>query len=136
MEERFGIPRGIFDGFLLLKTSRSWHVLSNSAHFEQAVRLKSVQAGLKAFERVGSFIKPATRFIQLFGCHATKAVVKIDRFKLRRLLGGERIIPDYDWGKGYVILAVDGYGVIGLGLLVGGQVMSQLRARELAGLDW
>ncbi len=136
LEERFGIPCGVFDNFMLLKTSRSWHLLSKSAHVEQAVRLKTVQAGLKAFERVGSFIKPTTRFIQIFGSHATKKVVKIDRLELRRLLSGESIPGDHEWGQGYVILAVDGYGVIGLGLLVGGQVRSQLRARELSCLDW
>jgi NOL1/NOP2/fmu family ribosome biogenesis protein len=121
---------------MLLKTSRSWHLLSKSAHFEQALRLKTVQAGLKAFERVGSFIKPTTRFIQIFGSYATKAVVKIDRLELRRLLSGESIPADHEWGQGYVILAVDGYGVIGLGLLVGGQVRSQLRSRELSRLGW
>jgi NOL1/NOP2/fmu family ribosome biogenesis protein len=110
--------------------------LSKSAYLEQAVRLKSVQAGLKAFEQVGSFIKPTTRFIQIFGFHATKGVVEIDRFELRRLLSGERIPADPGLGQGYVILSVDGYGVIGLGLLVAGRVRSQLRARELAGVDW
>jgi len=103
---------------------------------EQAARLKAVQAGLKAFERVGSFIKPTTRFIQIFGSHATKAVMEIDKPQLMKLLREERILLDDDWGQGYVILAVAGYGVIGLGLLVGGQVRSQVRARELSGLDW
>lgn len=136
LEERFGIACSVFDDFMLLKTSRSWHLLSKSAHFEQAVRLKSVQAGLKAFERVGSFIKPTTRFIQIFGSYATKAVVKIDRLELGSLLGGERISADHGWEQGYVLLALNGYGIIGLGLLVGDRIRSQLRARELSCLDW
>jgi len=121
---------------MLLKTSRSWHLLSKSAHLEQAVRLKAVQAGLKAFERVGSFIKPTTRFIQVFGGLATRMILELDRIALQRLLSGERIPADPGWGQGYVILAVSDYGVVGLGLLVGGEVRSQLRAREIAGLDW
>jgi NOL1/NOP2/fmu family ribosome biogenesis protein len=136
VEERFGIACSVFDDFMLLKTSRSWHLLSRSAHFEQAVRLKSVQAGLKAFERVGSFIKPATRFIQIFGPYATKKVVEIDRLELRSLLSGGSIPAGHGWEEGYVILTVDGYGIIGLGLLVGGRIRSQLRARELSCLDW
>jgi NOL1/NOP2/fmu family ribosome biogenesis protein len=136
LEERFGIPCVVFDDFVLLKTTRSWHLLSKSAHLGQAVRLKAVQAGLKAFEQVGSFIKPTTRFVQLFGRQANKAVVEIDKSQLRRLLAGERISVDPGCGQGYVILALDGYWVIGLGLLLGGEIRSQLRGRELAGLDW
>lgn len=136
LEERFGIPCSVFDGYLLLKTVRSWHLFSGTGHLEQAVRLKAVQAGLKAFARVGNFIKPTTRFVQIFGRHATRAVIEMDRSELRRLLAGERIATSLECGQGYVILVVAGYGVAGLGLLVGGEIASQLRTRELAGLDW
>jgi NOL1/NOP2/fmu family ribosome biogenesis protein len=136
LEERFGIPACVFDGYILLKTARSWHLFDEGGHLGQAVRLKSVQAGLKAFEQVGRFIKPTTRFIQIFGRHATRATFEIDRCNLHRLLAGERLCTDLGCGQGYVILTVTGYGVVGLGLLVGGKITSQLRSRELAGLEW
>jgi len=110
--------------------------LREGGNLEQAGRLKVMQAGLKVMEQVGRFIKPTTRFVQIFGRHATRAVMPVDRVGLRKLLGGVRIPADLECGQGYVILTVAGYGVIGLGLLVGTEVKSQLRARELAGLDW
>lgn len=98
--------------------------------------MKIVQAGLKVLEQVGRFIKPTTRFVQIFGHHATKAVAAMNRVEFRRLLSGERIPGDLEWEDGYVILSVAGYGAVGPGLFVRGEIASQLRARELAGLEW
>lgn len=136
LEERFGIPCRLFDEFLLFKTSRSWHLLSRSAHIGQAARLKAVQAGLKVFDQVGGFIKPTTRFVQVFGRYAGKAVVEIDKLGLQRLLSGGRIPAEPGCSDGYVILSLKGYGVIGLGLLIRGEVRGQLRAGVLAALAW
>ncbi|VBB43144.1 conserved hypothetical protein [uncultured Desulfatiglans sp.] len=131
MDERFGIPAARFDEFLLLGSRRSWFLLRKSGALAAAARLKIEQAGLKAFQQVGAFVKPTTRFIQLFGHLATRARVVVDREMLARLTAGERIPVDSAAGQGYLILEYAEGGILGLGFLKDGLLRSQLPKKEL-----
>ena len=86
--------------------------------------------GLRAFERVGRFVKPTTRMIQVFGRAATTAIIDIDYREFQRLLGGDALPFSLDIENGYVIVTLDGH-VVGLGLYINGLLFSQIRKSEL-----
>ncbi|MBW1720866.1 MAG: hypothetical protein JRH13_01465 [Deltaproteobacteria bacterium] len=130
MEDRFGIPRKVFEGYVLLRKGKSWWLLKDSPLLEMARRLKISLAGMRAFNRVGGFIKPTTRLIQVFGKKARKAVLEISKDQLYRLASGERIEADLAVEKGYVILRYKGRA-LGLGFYANGTVLSQLPKKDL-----
>ena len=87
--------------------------------------------GMKAFQKVGQFLKPTTRFIQVFGRLATRAALVISEGQLKDLLEGEGLCLDLDIEQGYVILKLDEKRVLGLGLYVNGTVRSQISLKAL-----
>jgi NOL1/NOP2/fmu family ribosome biogenesis protein len=93
--------------------------------------LKTSKTGLRAFQKIGAFVKPTTRFIQIFGKAATRAKVEIDEEQLRRLTAGEGLLFDLELGNGYVILTLEGGQILGFGLLIDGTVRSQIPRKEL-----
>ncbi len=96
-----------------------------------ASQLKVSKVGLKAFQRIGDFLKPTTRMIQIFGHTATKARLEIDERQLQRLLAAGELPFDLDLDNGYVILALRDNRVLGLGLFINGKVRSQIPRKEL-----
>jgi len=130
LEDRFGIPGKLFEGYLLFKRKTGWSLLKNSRFMTQAAQLKVAVTGLRAFQRINAFIKPTTRFIQLFGHLATKARMDIDAGQLARLSAGDRLPVDLGIGNGYVILFINGQS-LGLGLLIDGKLHSQIPRKEL-----
>ena len=131
MEGRFGISENVFDGYLLFKRKRSWWLLKNSPFLQSASRLKVAGFGLRAFQRVGRFVKPATRMIQMFGSLATKAVVEIDEVQLQKLVSGEPLHIELEIEDGYVILSLEDH-ILGLGLFIGGKIHSQIPRNEIS----
>lgn len=96
----------------------------------QAAQLKVSITGLRAFQRINAFIKPTTRFIQLFGHLATKSRMDIDTEQLARLSAGDRLPVDLGIDDGYVILFMNEQP-LGLGLLIDGKLHSQIPRKEL-----
>ncbi|MEE9420140.1 MAG: hypothetical protein V3W43_11705 [Desulfatiglandaceae bacterium] len=131
LEERFGIPERLFDDYLLFGRNKSWYLLRGGLQLVAASRLKVSKVGLRAFQKVGAFIKPTTRFIQVFGHAATKARLEIGEEQLQRLLAGQGLHMDLDLSKGYVILALRQNPILGLGFFIDGKVRSQIPRREL-----
>jgi NOL1/NOP2/fmu family ribosome biogenesis protein len=131
LKERFGIPGTSFDGFLLFRAGKSWWLLRNSAHLGTASRLKIHSYGLKAFETVGRFVKPTTRFVQLFGPLASKSLVRLTDREFHSLLAGEGIQAAEPMENGYVLLMLDGRTIVGLGLLIRGTIRLQVRKSDL-----
>ncbi len=93
--------------------------------------MKIMKAGLKAFRKVGAFIKPTTRMVQRFGRSATRARIELDESGLARLSAGERLRVDLGIDNGYVILSLDGDRILGLGLYINGETRSQVSSKEL-----
>jgi len=98
---------------------------------ETASRLKVSKVGLRAFQRVGSFVKPTTRFIQIFGRFASKAKLQLSMGQIQTLLEGGEIPVDLKLDNGYVVLAAEGNRVLGLGFLINGRIRSQLPKKEI-----
>ena len=105
--------------------------MKRSLHIETASHLRVSKVGLRAFQRVGSFVKPTTRFIQIFGRFASKAKLQINMGQLQTLLKGGEIPVDLKLDNGYVVLSVGANRVLGLGLLINGKIRSQLPKKEI-----
>ncbi|NLD39542.1 MAG: hypothetical protein GX654_22035 [Desulfatiglans sp.] len=127
---RFGINKELFDDYLIFSKKRTFWFLRKSPYISEVSQLKIKRLGIKAFQEVGSFMKPTTRFIQYFGVHATKALFEIDEKQLRQLLDGEYLLFNQELENGYVILCFKGE-VLGLGLLIKGMVRSQLALEDV-----
>lgn len=130
MERRFGISEKVFEGYLLFKRQRSWWLLMDSPFLQSASRLRVARAGLRAFQRIGEFVKPSTRMIQVFGSLATKARVEIDEVQLDALVRGETLHMELEIEDGYVILLFAGH-ILGLGLFIEGKILSQIPRKEI-----
>jgi NOL1/NOP2/fmu family ribosome biogenesis protein len=131
MDERFGIPVNQFDDYLLFKSRQSWALLRKHHAVTEAAGLKIRKGGLKAFRKVGAFMKPTTRVVQLFGRSATRARIELDEDGLARLMAGERLRVDLGIENGYVILSLGGDRILGLGLYIDGETRSQISNKEL-----
>jgi len=131
MEERFGIAGSQFEDYLLLSGGQSWFLIRKHHAVTDAAGLKVVKAGLKAFRKVGAFVKPTTRMVQLFGGTATRSRVELDEALLVRLVSGERLKIDLGIENGYVILSLGGNRILGLGLYINGEIRSQISGKEL-----
>lgn len=131
LEDRFGIPRSLFDGYLLFKREKSWSLVSNSSHIVAAAQFKVSMVGIRAFQKVGAYIKPTTRMLQIFGGAATRARIVLDENQLERLLGGERLCMDLDLDRGYVILTLGKHMILGAGFYARGELHSQIPRKEL-----
>ncbi len=88
-------------------------------------------AGIKAFHRVGTFIKPTTRLAQCFGHLASRCVIDVSRAELKKLVLGDRLHREMPFGDGYVLLRLDGMAVVGVGLWVKGHLISQIPKKEV-----
>jgi len=131
MENRFGIPKTFFDDYLLFERKKSWVLIKNATQIAWASQLKVSKVGLKAFQRVGNFVKPTTRFIQTFGRFASKGKLQINMEQLQTLLKGGEIPVDLKLDNGYVILSTEEDRVIGLGFLINSKIRSQLPKKEI-----
>jgi hypothetical protein len=129
LEERFGIHEKAFADFELFSRRKSWWLLRKTTDVTLPVRLKVSQVGLKAFDRVGKYLKPTTRMIQLFGHHATKGIYQLNDDGLERLLRIEPLEVETAMEDGFVILRLREH-VLGVGLLMQGKITSRIRQSE------
>lgn len=95
----------------------------------KAASLKPASVGIRAFHRIKGFIKPTTRLVQVVGAHATRSRLELSREDLGRLAGGAVLPCDAALSDGYVLLFHAGRP-LGLGLLVGGRLRSQIPKSE------
>ena len=91
--------------------------------------MKVCQVGMRAFQQVGRHIKPTTRFVQVFGMLATKAVLPLDAYSLQRIVKGETMSVDLRLENGYIILSYKD-DPLGVGLFIDGGVLAQLPKKE------
>jgi NOL1/NOP2/fmu family ribosome biogenesis protein len=131
LERRFGIPETLFNDYLLFKRKKSWRLLRYAPQVPYISQLKVSKMGLKAFQKVGSFVKPSTRMIQIFGTAATKARLELDTGQLLKLLDGEELPINLDLDSGYVILALSENRILGVGFYINGTVRSQIPRKQL-----
>jgi NOL1/NOP2/fmu family ribosome biogenesis protein len=115
----------IFKDYSLFRRKKTWWMIRFSSHISKAATLKVSLVGLKAFTRVGKFIKPTTGMIRVFGNKASKACFNLSKEELDRLLAGENLMAETTLEDGYVILRHE-EDILGMGLLMNGKICSQL----------
>jgi NOL1/NOP2/fmu family ribosome biogenesis protein len=125
VKERFGIHPEVFKNYVWFRRQNTWWMVRSSPFLENAGALKISFAGLRAFTKIGQFIKPSTRMIQVFGKNATKSRLQIEKEDLMRLLRGETLHIESEQENGYLVLSYEG-DILGLGLLLKPLVHSQL----------
>ena len=104
--------------------------MKNGPQVIDAAQLKVSRVGMKAFQKVGVYIKPTTRLVQAFGHAATRARLVLDEAQLYRLLGNEDLPMDLDLEKGYVIISFENNMILGLGFYGHGRLKSQIPRKE------
>lgn len=130
LEDRFGIPEALFDEYLLFNNKKSWWLLRQSQFIEQASQFKISMAGLRAFQKINRYVKPTTRMIQIFGHHATRASLDLNKSEFEGLGTGEPFPVGIEIENGYVIISHEGHP-LGLGLFINGLVHPQIPRKEL-----
>jgi NOL1/NOP2/fmu family ribosome biogenesis protein len=125
LEERFGLSAALFDDFLLFKKKDAWHLLRKSPWTEIAAEYKIFFIGLKSFHRIGGYIKPTTRFMQMFGSYAQKSRYELTEQELEKIMADEPLAVDLQIDPGYVILAHKGR-IIGLGFFTQNKILPKL----------
>lgn len=111
--------------------NKNWWICRQTELLSDISQLKTVRIGMKAFHEVGQFIKPTTRFIQIFGRYATKTTIVVEEARLAELLEGKPLSVDLEVDPGYVILSLSEECVVGLGLYVNGRIHSQISKKAL-----
>jgi NOL1/NOP2/fmu family ribosome biogenesis protein len=124
-EERFGIPLGVFEGFILLERPQAYWLMTQSPHVEKLTGLKIRSTGIPVLRKIKQRLKPTTAAIQTFGSTASKNVVTLDRRKLSRLLKPTPLRISLPISPGYIILAHENH-VLGCGLYTGQRLLSQI----------
>jgi len=110
--------------------------LRKCRHLETAGTLKVSKPGLRAFRSISTYVKPSTRFIQIFGHAATEGKMELSRAQLADLLAGKDIRAEQvDMSTGYIILTF-GDRILGLGFYSRGGVKSQLPRKETGPLNF
>ena len=134
LENRFGIPETLFDQYLLFKKKKSWWLLRESPFVVPAAQFKISLAGLRAFQKINRFVKPATRMIQIFGHHATRATLDLNKSEFEGLETREPFPVGFEIENGYVIISYEGHP-LGMGLFINGLVHPQIPRKELRFLN-
>ena len=129
LEHRFGIPEELFSGYLLFRKRKSWWLLRHSPLIGSAAHFKVSIPGFKAFQKINRYLKPTTRFIQIFGRKATRSILNIKKSELKNLENGDPFQVDLALENGYVILSFSGH-LLGLGLLIDGTIHPQIPRKE------
>ena len=129
LEERFGLPAELFDDFLLYAKKDTWSLLKKSIWLEQTAGFKVISVGLKSFRRIGGYIKPTTRFIQMFGANAQKSRYELNELELQQIMADEPIDVEWPIEPGYVILLFKN-DIIGLGFLSQNRIQPQLPGQK------
>ena len=127
MEKRFGIPAYLFADYQFFCHRNSWHILKKSLYLSEGAKLKvSGYYGMKAFYKVGKYIKPTTRMIQLFGRSADRNIIFLTTEQACRLVNDCKVHIFEKIEDGYVIITIEERYIVGLGLVIGGVLTDQL----------
>ena len=126
-EERFGLDRSLFKGLELFERSkgRIFAVNKDSAGFLDKV--KPISFGL-LFGRKNAAIKPTSVIIQIFGRHATKNVLELDKKQTKDYIEGFDLVIENsgNCNEGYVILKYKNFS-LGVGLLKNNKLKNMLQ---------
>lgn len=131
LEERFGLPRALFDAFAVYAGAKGRVILGPRLI---PATLDVDTAGL-VIARVNRSVKPTTNLFQVFGRLVQRNTITLSREQTLRYIEGIdiKVGPDdtVDALPGYVLIKYDDYP-LGCGLFQEGQIKNMLpRAKRL-----
>ena len=123
LEERFGISKSLFKDFRRYSDQKGRILLGPK---NVPVPELATSIGLQ-IASVNGAIKPSTNFLQLFGNHATKSIVHLNKEQTRVYLKGEdlELSGKINATEGYVLLKYLDFPVA-CGLLKGNRIKNVL----------
>ena len=108
LEQRFGIPRSVFDGFEFFSSSRGRISIGPKTIISKP---EPISVGMLAFRTRGA-LKPTTNLFLLFGRYAIRNVVKLGKSDASAYAQGNDIRlsgeTTGDCTEGYVIVSYEG----------------------------
>lgn len=126
-KEKFGVEREVFADYEVYKKgkNKAWITdyegpLSDNDEYDYE------SVGLPFLRVNQEHPKPTTDALQVFGEHATKNVIELEKEDARKFVSGENVAKEFDVDDiGYVIVAYDDE-VLGCGLYFPGELKSQI----------
>jgi NOL1/NOP2/fmu family ribosome biogenesis protein len=126
LEKRFGIPRKVFDGYVIAGDLDEFTITTRDA--QRFDRIRAVRRGIKFASVYRDLVKLSTAAVQMFGAHATKNTIELTDSELKEFVRGG-ILSKPDDGRvieeGPVIARHMGLS-IGLGIFRNGRIKSQV----------
>ena len=127
MEERFGISKKIFSGYVFSSSGEKVWIFSKEIEKKDLQGLRIEGKGLlfgRFFKKQDKF-KPTTNILQIFGKHATKNIVYVDEKEKDKYIKGFDLEKELDIEEGYVILKHE-KDILGCGLYREGRIKNQI----------
>ncbi len=130
LENRFGIDRKIFEDYFFMINNKRKVFICNKLLSEFVGYGKFAALSLP-FARMDGMVKPTTLMIQMFGKHASKGFIDLDRKQAIDYMEGLDVDVDSE-DRGYVIIRYKEFN-LGCGLLKEGSIKNQVpRAKRLS----
>ena len=124
LRDRFAIPRSTFASHHLFRRGPTVWLLSKDERLVNLISLQVESVGLPLLRWKKTHLKPTTAALQLFGAHAHKNIVSLEREQLKKLVEEKEIKGQFGISPGYVIIVTENV-IIGCGLYVPGRLISQ-----------
>ena len=135
LQERFGIPRTLFNRYDLYKRGTTVWLLNKDPRLRDLAALKVESVGFLLLRWVQSRLKPTSAALQLFGNHLNKNIVRLTPEQLRDLVERTELEGDFAASPGYVATVTDSL-VIGCALYVPGRLISQFPRHMFTSQMW
>jgi len=124
LEERFGLDQNLFDPFLLFEATKG-RIFITSQIPHEALKYYIQTLG-QLFCRLDASTKPSTNMIQIFGKHATKNVLELEKSNAQNAITGFDLeTKESNCSDGYVILKYKSF-FLGCGLLKEGKLKNMI----------
>ncbi|MCS7112791.1 MAG: hypothetical protein NZ955_02395 [Candidatus Bathyarchaeota archaeon] len=137
LEERYGFPRHIFEGYKFLVRGRNsiWVFSGHPSILEMIPGIDA--AGIRALHlSIRKALKPTTIFLQVFGRYATKNIVKLqNEEEAVAFMSGGSIARRYDVDDGFVIVKF-GDDILGCGFYSDGVLKSKVPKTSRVKFEW
>ena len=128
-QERFMIPVQVFDGFCFYRRAQNVWAFSDTT----LPKLSYEAIGLRMMNFKEEPWKPTSCALQVFGRHATKNAVHLNREQSGIFFAGKTQVLEANVEPGYVVVFYNG-DVLGCGLYSHGKLISQLpKERRISG---
>ncbi len=125
LKERFDFPTNVLNEFELMVNPKGKVFLVNP-YVAQFAREYTLTTTSLPFARLGKHVKPTSMMIQMFGMHARRNILNVNKENAKKFMEGEDIkVNNHSCENGYVIISYKGHA-LGCGLLSKGYIKNMI----------